>query len=185
MSEYTRYFAVKSSSEGEVQNKLRLKKVKSVVDADRTDFWFAANDTRNGIYNWVVVSAPADAGFDNDQFYYRDQFEVIGDVFETMLLFFQAEDFADWRLKIKVNNTIVEKKFSSDEETVFGEADKNIFTLCFDKRFEDFQAFLQPGKAADFLNYVGIPYMEMNDQDKLSPQLFGDKFSLLADELTD
>jgi len=57
--------------------------------------------------------------------------------------------------------------------------------LCFDKRFEDLQAFLQPGKAADFLNYVGIPYMEMNDQDKLSPQLFGDKFSLLADELTD
>lgn len=185
MSEYTNYFAVKSSSEQEVQNKLSVKKIKSVIDADKTDYWFTTNYTRNGIYNWVVVSAPANSGFDNGQFFHCDRFDEIGAVFDTLILFFQEEDFTNWNLKVKVNNTIVEKQFISDKETVFSESEKNLFSTCFDKNFIDLQAFLQAGKSADFLNFVGIPYMEMNDQDKLPIQMFGDKYSLLADELTD
>lgn len=185
MSEYTNYFAVKSSTEQEVQNKLSLKKIKSVVDADKTDYFFSTNYLRNGVYNWVVVSAPANSGFDNGHFFHCDQFDEIGAVFDTFILFFQEEDFTNWNLKVKVNNTIIEKQFISDEETLFSESEKNLFSMCFDKNFIDLQPFLQAGKGADFLNFVGIPYMEMNDQDKLPTQMFGDKYSLLADELID
>lgn len=102
-----------------------------------------------------------------------------------LFFFFQEEDFTNWNLKVKVNNAIFEKQFISDKETVFSESEKNLFSMCFDKNFIDLQAFLQAGKGADFLNFVGIPYMEMNDQDILPTQMFGDKYSLLADELTD
>ncbi len=185
MSEYTNYFAVKSSSEQEVQNKLSAKKIKSVVDADKTDYWFAANYKRNGIYNWVVVSAPANSGFYNGEFFHSNQFDEIGNVFDTLILFFQDEDLTNWNLKAKIDNTIVEKLFASDKETMFSENEKKLFSKCFDRDFNNFNPFFHAGKGAEFLNFVGIPYMEMNDQDKLPIQMFGDKYSLLADELTD
>ncbi|MFV0407890.1 MAG: hypothetical protein ACK5LN_13900 [Propioniciclava sp.] len=43
MSEYTKYFAVKASSEREVQDRLNKAKIKSVVDADKTDYWFSTD----------------------------------------------------------------------------------------------------------------------------------------------
>ena len=185
MSEYTNYFAVKSSSEQDVLNKLTVARIKSVVDADKTDFWFSSGYIRNGIYNWVTVSASANSGFDNGQFFYKDQFDNIGNLFDILVLFFQEEDLTNWNMKVKIENSIIEKQFVSDKETVFSENEKAHYSRCFDREFTSLKPLLQAGKSAGFLNFVGIPYMEMNDQDKLSPQLFNDKYSLLSDELND
>lgn len=185
MSEYTNYFVVKSSSEQEVQNKLNNAKIKSVVDADKTDYWFSANYTRNGVYHWVVVSAPANSGFDNGHFIYNDQFDKIANVFNTLILFFQEEDFSNWKIKVKTGNTIVEKQFEENKETVFSENEEKLFSQCFDDDFLNLKPLLQAGKSADFLNFVGIPYMEMNDQDKIPAQMLGNQYALLADELID
>jgi len=185
MSEYTNYFAIKSSSEKKVQNKLSVKKIKSVVDADLNDFWFSPNYKRNGIYNWVVVSAPANSGFDNDQFFYNDQFNEMGAIFDTLILFFQEENFTNWRMKVKIENTIIEKKFVSNEETMFSENEKELFFKCFNQNFVDLLPFLKAGKGAEFLNFVGIPYIEMNDQNKISTQIFDKQYALLASEISD
>ncbi len=185
MSKYTNYFVVKCSSEQEVQRKLDIAKIRSVVDADKTDYWFSTNYVRNGTYNWVAVSAPANSGFENGLFFYSDQFDKIGAIFETFLHFFQEEDLTNWNIKVKVENSIILKHFTTDKETVFSNNEKVLFSKCFDKVFTDFEPFLQAGKSSDFLNFVGIPYMEIHDQDKLPIQMFGDKYSLLADEVID
>lgn len=185
MSEYTNYFAVRSADEQEVQRRLNAAQIRSVVDADKTGFWFSPPFKRSGDYNWVVVSAPANSGFENEIFFYRDQFEEIGHIFDTLIHFFQEEDMTRWTLKLKTGKTVIEKQFTPAEEIAFTENETALFSACFDKSFRDIQPFLQPGKAADFLNAVGIPYMEMNDQDKLPDQLFGDRYALLAGEITD
>lgn len=185
MSEYTKYFAVKSSSEQDVQSKLNSNKIKSVVDADKADYFFSEDCKRNGVWNWVVVSAPANSGFSNGQFFYSDQFDQIGNIFSTYIFFYQDQDFTSWRLKIKIDNTIIEKQFKTGTESLFSENEKVMFATCFDKSFKELEPFLLAGKAAAFLNSVGIPYMEMNDQDLLPDQMFTEKYSIFVDEIVD
>ncbi|MGB4775248.1 MAG: hypothetical protein WBP45_08750 [Daejeonella sp.] len=184
MSEYTKYFAIKSSSEQEVKNKLNVSKIISIVDADIADYWFLDEYKRNGDYSWVVVSAPAISGFDhNSQFYYTHQFDNLKGIFDDFIFFFQEEDRINWSIKLKSNNNIIEKIFYSDDMISFNDEEKDIFSKCFDKKFIDLEQFLLPGKSAEFLNYIGIPYMEMNDQDKLQTTIIKrENYSILASE---
>lgn len=70
MSEYTKYFIVKSSSEVEVQQKLNDAKIQSLVDPDKERYWFMDQyKNENKRLNWVAVNAPADSGFENRNFY--------------------------------------------------------------------------------------------------------------------
>lgn len=183
MSEYTNYFAVKATSEKEVQVKLDAAKVRSVVDADKDDYWVNPIYQRKGAYQWVTVSAPANSGFENSNFFYENQFEKISTVFQTLIHYFQAEDMESWSIKVKHKYVVVEKLFSLGNHPIFTEDEKLLFSQCFDKDFFVLNKFLQASKGAEFLNFVGIPYMEMNDQDQIEIHTFNDRYSLLANEL--
>ena len=183
MSEYTRYFVVKSSSEEEVQSALNAARINSVVDADKNDYWFSPEYKRSGSHDWVVVAAPADSGFQDNRYVHEDQFNRMAAVFQTLILFFQEEDMTNWSLKLKAAGTVVEKQFHSNKTVEFSEAEKSLFAGCFGRSFDEMRPLLKAGKASDFLNSVGIPYMEMSDQDKIPASLFKNKHSLLAAEI--
>jgi hypothetical protein len=170
MSEYTNYFIVKSSSEEEVRNELNSKEIVSVVNADQSDFWFADKYKRGGKYKWVTITTPG-------------SLQQLKAIFDTVVLFFQDENFMDWRITLTDGNEFIEKVFTSTVITEFSDNDKMVLSSCFEKPFDEIESFLQSGKAAEFLNLVGIPYMEMNDQSLLSLQITDGQYSFLSEEL--
>ena len=184
MSEYTKYFAVKSSSKEEVRRKLNDAKIKSIVDADIQDFWFSSKYKRGGHYSWVVVCAPSDFNFDEiGNFSHSDVFSELKKVFNDCIMFFQEENMIDWNIKIKSGNEFIEKGFEKNQKTIFDENDRRIFSKCFDKNFADMEPLLKGGKSSEFLNFVGIPYMEMNDRDMIHLEATDEKYSFFSEEL--
>ena len=191
MSENTNYFAVKSSSAIEVQRKLNAAKVLSVVDEDVHGYWFSAKYPKTG-NKWVVVTAPSQLNVVDGEVSTTDIYNAIQDVstrvrgiFNTVVHFQQAGNSSDWRLKINCGDRVAEKYFSLDEENVFAEADKIVFTKCFDKNFMEMETLLQSGTGADFLNFVGIPYMEMNDQNKVNLKSLNNQYSVFLEQIFD
>lgn len=187
MSEYTKYFIVKSSSEEEVKQQLHKAKIISIVDADTVDYWFNEKYKRNGTYNWVVVSAPATMKGPDGEYKYENQFEKLQQIFDTVIFFFQEEDGSQWFLNIKTADHVIFKEFEQDKNTLFTDLEKQVISTCFNHLFEILMPLLQPGKAHEFLNFVGIPYMEMNDQDLVpaNSKFFDNSYSILANEFDD
>ncbi len=184
MSEYTKYFAVKSSSSKEVRGKLNQSKILSIVDDDSDDYFFEKKYKRNGLIAWVAVTAPPVSGSDTFGNYFQtDQFENFEKLFEEYVLFFQEEDAVDWILKVKSGDNVIEKSFEEAHKTEFSDKDKGVFSKCFERPFGEMEKLLIAGKAADFLNFVGIPYLEMNDQDKCWLEASGEKYSFYAEEI--
>jgi len=76
MSEYIKYFIVKSDSENEVKEKLNKSKIISIVDSGMNEFYFLEKYKKVPKSNWVTVHAPALSGFKTpglvQSFYYRN-----------------------------------------------------------------------------------------------------------------
>lgn len=184
MSEYTKYFAVKSNSEKDVREKLNQANILSIVNADKDDYWFTDDTKRNGIYQWVTVDAPANSGFKNGEFFYEERFDDLGKLFDVFLLFFQEEDLVDWSLDIKCLEYKKTIKVYRDEKIDLSNKDIEFLENVFDKKWSELKPFLTPEMGMEFLNFVGIPYMEMDDQDKVDESIVaGDTYSILASEL--
>jgi hypothetical protein len=183
MSEYTNYFVVKSNSENDVKKKLNNAKINSIISVDTKDYCFTKNYKRNGKYNWIVVTAPPESGVDeNGDFFFQDQFDNFETLFDTFILYHQDENFSDWSLKLKLEDTIIEKNFNTGTEIIFSDKERDLFTKCFDKEFTEIKEMLAKGSGI-FLNYVGIPYMEMNDQNIVRLEKFENNYSVLDSEL--
>ena len=184
MSEYTKYFAVKGNSEQIVRDKLNQSKIVSIVDADVSDFWFDEKYKRNGKYNWVVVSAPATTGFSNGVFTYQNKFDALCEIFDDFILFFQDQNFTDWSIEVysKKERFLVEiyqgKKLEISDKQI------KILENLFNKSWSDIKPLLKIKQSYEFLNFVGIPYFEMNDQDQVpSSVVQGERFSVLGSEV--
>lgn len=185
MSEYTQYFIVKSSSELEVKQKMNKAKILSIIDSDKKMYWFTDEYKNKNASNWIVVSAPADSGFKNGEFYYKDKFEDISKIFEIVIFFFEEENASDWRIHLKHDKGILFKEFYAGKDIPFTETEKQIMEEVFEKEFKHLERFLKPGKSADFLNFNGISYMEMNNQNQLGITNDNENYSFLASELGD
>ncbi|MCC6338336.1 MAG: hypothetical protein IT380_30620 [Myxococcales bacterium] len=187
MSEYTRYFAVKSSSAIAVRDVLERAQIKSVVDAaeDGFGFWGRYARERGTPYAWVVVTAPADSGFLEDgQFYHHDRFDHVAELFPVVISFFQEEDMRGWSLKIKTAETVTEWSFYDETSGDLSTADRTVFEEVFERAFEVLAPLLRPRKSSGFLNSVGIAYFEMLDQDKaVQGALSSGRSSVLRAEL--
>lgn len=164
---------MKSSSAIAVCETLNDARIKSIVDGE-------------GASSWVTVTAPADSGFRDGQFYYQDRFERLADIFPIMLHFFQEEDMRRWRLKLKCGEAIIEKSFDDDDAGGFTGAEMAVFEEAFGRDFAAMAPLLRVGKAADFLSSVGIPYFEMLDQDHSARLEFpGGRYAILSEDLVD
>lgn len=183
MSGYTNYYIVQATSETEVQVVLEDARIKSLIDADKDDYWFTERYKRNGNYNWIVVAAPANSGFKDGMFFYETQFDKISQYFKIVAHFFQEEHMGVWRIEIAANGIQCKIVNEPGSETKVTENDKLFLSQCFGKNFSDLAPFLKSGSSADFLNFIGIPYMEMTDQDKLPMELFLNRYSLLESDI--
>lgn len=185
MSEYTKYFVVKAASEDEVHTKLENAKIRSIVDADLQGLGFAEDYTRDEV-NWVVVSAPGESRFEDGQFDYSDQFDKLKKLFPCFILFFEEENGIDWMLSIHYKGQVIEKLFYMDRDFEFTEEERHFFEKVFDAEFDLLEPNLLPNGGLDFLNMVGIPYFQRNDQDDIPMDMFDDLgFSLLVDQISD
>ena len=167
MSEYTNYLIIKSSSENEVKRKLNDAKIRSLVSIDKDGYWFLDKYKDKANSNWVSVSAPADSGFKDGKFYHRDKFQDVCKLFNTVIWFFEEENAKDWSINLKHNDRTLSKKLYSDKNVQFTNTEKLIMEDVFENQFSSFEAFLRPESAADFLNFNGIPYEQMNDQNQM------------------
>ena len=166
MSETTNYFAVKANAPTEVRQRLKAANIEAIVDADEADYWFLPASRRGGAIRWVAVSAPAQAGFsDAGVFCYADRFPALAALFPTLLHFRQPGGAAGWWLKVQMAETLLEKEIAPSGDTIFTESEANFLSACFEMPFAQMLPLLQAGKGGEFLNLVGIPFLEMNNQD--------------------
>lgn len=179
MSEHTNYYIVQATSESEVQVMLENARLRSLIDADKEDYWFMEQYKRNGSYNWVVVAAPADSGFRDGTFFYEPQFDRMAQLFKIVVHFFQETHAGAWKITIAANGMQCKVVNEPGKEAQLTEGDKLFLAQCFGKCFTELSPFLRAGKSWDFLNSIGIPYMEMTDQDKLPTEFFINRYSLL------
>ena len=182
MSEYTKYFIIKSSSENEVKQKLNDAKIHSIVDSDKERYWFM-DEYKHKDLNWIVVDAPPDSGFEDGSFYYRDKFEELSKIFNTVIFFFEEENANEWQIQIKNNAVLFSKDFYNGKLIEFTEREKFIIADVFECEFNTIERFLKPGKSANFLNFNGIPYMQMNNQDHSTHEIINGNYSILSSEL--
>ncbi|MGR8930780.1 MAG: hypothetical protein ACU836_09080 [Gammaproteobacteria bacterium] len=191
MSEYTQYFAVRASSGRSVKDKLQAAKVLSLVDDDSDDYGFLPEYKRHGNIQWVAVLAPA-----LWEPTYRSRLEDIRRIFESGILFFQEENCRDWSLSLWHNGDAIEKKFydyeegyeddEEYEEIHFSDAEKRLISNLFHKDFGELEPLMQPGNAERFLNFVGIPYMELNDQNQVRSGIAKEgEYSILVEDISD
>jgi len=187
MSEYTQYFAVKSSSEITVQEILNKAQIVSIVDADKDRFFFSKEYKKAEGYDWVSISCPASKGYDiNSNYTYTHQADNLKGIFDELIYFFQEENMIDWLIELKYFDKVIKKRIYSNEEILFSDSEKEIFSKCFNKSFNDLESLLLPKKGPDFLNFIGIPYMELNDQDLIRESIAKDnKYAFLPNELLD
>jgi hypothetical protein len=179
MSEYTNYFAVKADSKQFVKCKLNEAKILSIINADESDFWFADEYKRNGKIQWVTVEAPA---IFIDE--YKDRFNDLKSLFANLMWFFQEENGRDWRALIYSNNTEISITVYENEVVSFTDTEMTVISSLFSKDFTEIKPLLYPGKGSEFLNFVGVPYMEMSDQNQIPESIIRDnQYSFLVDEL--
>lgn len=191
MSENTNYFAVKSTSAEAVQKKLNAAKILSIVDEDNDGYWFSTQYPKI-FHKWIIVTAPPQIDAEVKEITIQDISDGIHETnrkikenFETTVHFIQPGNSAEWEISIKSGKKEVEKYFSPEEETIFTEDEKNIFSQCFEKDFLEMENLLKPGLGADFLNSVGIPFMEMNDQNKVQIEAINEQYSFFSNQISD
>ena len=56
-------------------------------------------------------------------------------------------------------------------------------TDVFECEFTNIEPFLKSGASQDFLNFNGIPYMQMNNQDHSIREIINENYSILASDL--
>jgi len=211
MSEYTQYFILKSSLELEVKQKLNKAKIISVIDSDKERFGFTEKYNNTDGLDWIIVSAPADSGFvykesfkpedeliekgskgsnqmieelsKHKEFYCKNKFEDICKIFKIVIFFFEEENASDWSMHVKYDSGILFKKFYAGKNALFTEEEKHAMEQVFEKDFSSLQPFLAPGKSNDFLNFNGISYQHMNNQDLIELDSVDGKYSFLVSEL--
>ena len=185
MSEYTQYFAVKSSSETTVQEVLSKAQIVSIVDADKERFFFSKKYKNSEGYDWVSISCPASKSYDiNSNYTYTHQADNLKGIFGELIYFFQEENMIDWLIELKYFDQVIKKRIYSNEEIHFSDSEKEIFSKCLNKSFNDLESLLLPKKGSDFLNFVGIPYLELNDKDLIPQGIANDgKYAFLPNEL--
>ncbi len=183
MSEYTQYFIVKAASENNVKQHLNEAKIASIVDPDKEKYWFEDAHKKQNTPNWIVVTAPPESGTIDGQYCYENKFNAICTIFETVILFFEEENASDWSLDIYCKGTLLSKKHYSGKNIDYTSSEKIIMEDVFEIEFDKMAPLLGPGKSAPFLNTIGIPYMQMNDQDNCSIETTATNYSFLASEL--
>ncbi len=180
MSEYTKYFIVKSNSENEVKEKLNKSKIISIVDSCREKHWFSDGFKIPEKCNWFPIFAPAISGFKTaglvQSFYYQDRFEELKELFEE-------ENAIDWKIDLKFKDKLMSKEFYSEQKIEFNNEEKQLLEEIFNAKFIELESLLKPGLSMEFLNFNGIPYMQMGDQDKTSINAKGENYSFLASEI--
>lgn len=115
----------------------------------------------------------------------RDKFEDLCKIFNTVIYFFEEENAIDWHIKIKNNNELFSKDFYNGKTIEFTSEEKAIMVDAFECDFNTLEQLLKPGKSADFLNFNGIPFMEMNNQDHTNHEITNGNYSILVSELKD
>ena len=183
MSEYTQYFIVKEDSEADVKKRLNNSKTTSIVDSDKDKYWFFDIYKNQTTPNWIVVTAPPESGTIDGQYKYENKFSTMCNIFETVVLFFEEENGSDWKLDIFFKGTLLSKNIYAEKIVAFTPIEKQLMESVFETEFIEMAPFLIPGKSVYFLNAMGIPYMQMNDQDYCNIEPTDTNYSFLASEL--
>lgn len=173
MSEYTNYYIVRSSDKHIVKSKLNEAKIHSVLDADESQSWFSDNFKSNKPHQWVVVGCPGSV-----------QSEDLLKVFDEVFEFYEDEDRKRWFLFL-FDNDISLKLFFEEEKFDFTEQNKKALSRFLNKDFNELQPYLQCGKGGDFLNFMGIPSIQMFDQGLLRDCYFDTEYSVFSEDFDD
>lgn len=185
MSEYTDYYAVRSSNKFDVQKKLNEAKIYSIVDADEDQYWFMDEFKTNKPYEWVIIHCINNISIPGN--FMDIDHKKLSRTFESYLHFFEDEDRKRWELTIYFNESYTELSFNDDKEYSFSDEEKKTLSNFFGKEFDQLKPYLKYGKGGEFLNASGVPNFEMYDQNLLYKDSFefGDGYCLLADDLED
>lgn len=174
MSEYTNYYAVRLSDKHDVRKKLCEAKIYSIVEADEDQSWFLDNFKSNKPYEWVTFGC-LDGG---------DIRQLCG-LFDEFIHFDEDEDKLRWDLKLYSKGRTIEFRFDEDKESIFPDAVQEILSGFFNEKFSKMKPYLKYGKGNEFLNSLGIPYVDMFDQGLLRPYLFEEEYSIFAGDADD
>jgi len=180
MSEYTKYFIIKSVSGNEIKEKSNRSKIASIVHSAKEKYRFSDKFKIQEKSKWFPVSAPAISGFKTpgsiESFFYQDRFDELKRLFE--------ENSIDWEVNLKFGEKSISKKIYSEKKIKFNNEEKQILEEMFNSKFSELEPFLKPGKSMGFLNSSGIAYMQMPDQDRNSGNIVnGENYSFLASEI--
>lgn len=178
MSEYTSYFAVKADEPDNIRRALEAAGLRALVD----DVSVGPPEPR-----WTVVEAPHDAGFvdvdGSPVFSVRfDPWETLKATFPFVLHLFIEENGADWRLTVsRRGEAELVLSFSADGAPLaLAELERvsGFFGVPLDA------TTLRVGGAFDFCRAVGLPYLELEDQQHLG-RVLAPGAVVLASELDD
>lgn len=167
MSEVTHYYAVEKISLEEIKRKLETADILSaVVDAPMGDSWIKADD------NWVVVEAPLITGFkvpgDFSTFsVISNPWEKLKETFTQIIELYVEEGQNDWALTTCLNGVQKDFKFYGNLSTEFSSEDEIYLSQLFSISFKQLEPVLKTGKVYEFCQLIKLPYLEMEDQDRL------------------
>jgi len=178
LSEHTKYFAVEGVSPADIRETLRANRVVSIVENQPPD--------DDAAYRWVVVSAPAASGFTDGQFHYASQWPTLIALFERLLFFWMDEGQAGWRLTTADRGRVAEYEFPADVSSCPSrEQIARLAEFC-DVPSESLRPTLAADKAWEFCRAIGLPYLEMLDQDhSCGPDYRERGYSFLSSEISD
>lgn len=164
MSEYTNYFATKSVSQVELISKLEESEISSIVeDLEKEN-------------NWQIFYCPSSS---------QDfpVWEKIGEKFQKVIELFVEEDRKRWLIKTSLNGELREFKFYSDEKLNFTDDEKKYLSDLFEMEYSQLEEVLAYGKAYEFTKVIGLPYLDIMDQNIFPNHLFANKKVVLASTL--
>lgn len=123
--------------------------------------------------SWVIVEAPIITAFKIPGDYstfsvISNPWEKLTRVFNKVIEIYIEEGQKDWSLKVSVEEE--EKEFYFHEESHVGTVsreEEESLVKTFGLSHAELEPVLRPGTPYEFCKRIGLPYLEMEDQDML------------------